>query len=389
MYNFRPYSFSRLFGTGKCPWALREKYHRGNGNNELLDAYEVSPSGFGSSFHDLAEEFVKTLFEIHKTRKVVEEDLQTELAREVLDEFFAEARASLQFYDDLREIFVDGFAKHFVLNVNNYYGSEVAFAIDDAKDPVGWNDESALFRGRLDYVEYDAEEKLLTIHDYKTNLNVPAWGEFEKSDITTQLELYAWLAWTILSKDIPDLDQVNVGALFVRYGAWRGFKLYAEQMPKIEEKLMNRIERLESLKKFHAIPCSHCQYCEFLTTSCPVKSKISTITSAQAASSVLRDLLRLEELVAIRKDQLRQYVNSTERPVKTGDLQIGYTPTTSTKYHQVEALRILRESEVDFDHMFTVNKTNLRKIPKEIRDKVEEETMYMDGGTRFEVTKTQ
>jgi hypothetical protein len=378
----RPYSYTRLFDVARCPWAFEQKYLKEKKEHNDSECFGPDPAGFGSAFHYLAEKLVSQLVKEKKRQDV-------ELAQSLLDQLFDESKASLEIYDDLQRIFVTNYASRFEVNIDTFYDIEAPVAIDEEGDEVGWNDPNAFIRFKADYVEYDHDNKLLTIIDYKTNLGVPNWDTFWHSNFVKQLELYAWLSWKYLSKRIPDILEINVGNLFVRWGAWRGFKIYANQMPQIENRIMKRIERIENLKLFRAIPCSHCQYCEFLTTTCPVKSNIKQpIETDQAATSVLREIVYLKDKMAVRQKQLKEYVDRTEKTPKSGEYQMGYNPKTSTKFHSEDAVKILMENEVKLDPFISVNKTNLKTLDPEVQKALLDKASFNDESTRFELRKT-
>jgi RecB family exonuclease len=376
----RPYSYTRIFDVARCPWAYEQRYLLKNKGAQKSD--EEGPAAFGLAFHDLASELIRDLA---KRR----EPQNPELAQKKLNSYIENAKTSMEYLEPLQQIFVESFAHKFVVNLDTYYGSETPIALDEHGDQVAWNHEKAFVRGKLDYLEYDAVKKLLTIIDFKTNLGVPNWTEFATSHFIIQLEFYSWLTYKWLKKLVPDIMEINVGDIFVRWGGWRGFKILTNEMGKIEDKILRRIDRLERLKSFRPIPCGHCQYCPFLTTDCPVKSKIvGAVKTAQAASSVLKEIIYLEARLTERKRQLKTYVDGTEKTPAAGEYSMGYTPTSNTKYHSDISLEILNGQKIDITPFVKLNKTAVDKLDPDTRALLNEKARYVDNGTQFKLKKS-
>jgi len=127
--------------------------------------------------------------------------------------------------------------------------SEMQFSIDAKWAAVEYKDPSAWFRGVIDlYIEQDNKA---TVRDFKTG---------KDRDYTDQVETYAGV---VLSTK-PHIDEVSLAIDFIDLKKTREYKtIERKDLPALQEKLTDRINKLKTESIFSANPSGLCRFCHY------------------------------------------------------------------------------------------------------------------------------
>ena len=127
--------------------------------------------------------------------------------------------------------------------------SEMQFSIDDKWNAVDYKNPSAWFRGVIDlYIEQDNKAN---VRDFKTG---------KDRDYTDQVETYAGV---VLSTK-PHIDEVSLAIDFIDLKKTREYKtIERKDLPALQEKLTDRINRLKAESIFSANPSGLCRFCHY------------------------------------------------------------------------------------------------------------------------------
>jgi hypothetical protein len=237
---------------------------------------------FGSGFHRFAEDYAGYCF---SERKPMALDRAAELA--------SRHRAT---DDDLYDVCLS-WAERTEFNWD--------LVVADGQSIERWLERELpngdLFRGRLDMVLYDAAERHIICHDYKTSWRPPEW---EPDEPPFQHLCYAWLAFG----EWPS-ESCIARCEYVRQA---GEPLHEwELVPPLDwigESLVERIAAIDAeterlgTRDPDITPGAHCAWCDYLV-GCPLEHEASAVLSD---SSRLGEAWGLAEGLATKAAALRK-----------------------------------------------------------------------------------
>ena len=270
--KYGPYSSSRL-ETALCGFSFWNQYVNPDRSRERKDSLATAR---GSVVHEVFEKITARLKEGGNTFSEAE-------VRSWVAEKVNEYPAS---YEEVGEI-LDMCQKYIrrpprVLTEDA--GIELRLAVKMVVKEDGsyefkecdYDDPEAFFRGRADILVISDDLTSALVYDHKTQPNV------EEAD-TFQMGCYAWTIWKIH----PYLTEIRTVLHFARYGSYSDPIVWTvEDLMKIEDQLLTRIEIVEARQNFDATPNKLCQYCPVML-KCPAVQEFLSIDEETGDYSVL------------------------------------------------------------------------------------------------------
>lgn len=186
----------------------------------------------------------------------------------------------------------------------------------------------------LEVCDYDAPEAAYVSVIDRAEIEAP-WARILDHKLTWQMgdpltfqtSYYAWMLW----KTFPEIQDIETGIHYVRYGIHQVEELYHEDLIKIERGILARAQRAWANTSKDAKPGRHCQYCSW-ALSCPAaKSNLHVIKTREDAE-------RMAGALRVGQRQVLEYQNLLKKWVdKHGPVNIdeeicyGYAISKSVK----------------------------------------------------------
>lgn len=236
-WKYSPYSFSKMETWVTCPKKFQYNYiirpPREDVPNPILEK--------GTLFHGVLEfEMVDKLdeFELPDTFKALDKDAAEKIITQALD--FAETSEIYNWIKSLKGIKVP--------EQEMFLGAEL--------EPVD-NMTIALIRGFIDLLVYDEETKSCYIFDWKTGGkskdSLKKWPKPKD-----QLELYA-----IWANQVFDVEYIETAFVYVEHNYMAKYTFSADDIPTLKNKFKNKINNIETDKKFEKNLSQLCSWCDF------------------------------------------------------------------------------------------------------------------------------
>jgi CRISPR/Cas system-associated exonuclease Cas4 (RecB family) len=234
---------------------------------------ESIPSARGSAIHEVFEK-------ITKARLSGESMLSPDQIRQWTVEALNHYPLAAHCIDEIMEI-IRRYMIRFPVWLTGEILPEVKKAVDINFEECGYDYPDALFRARLDILNFSVDNKAAHIIDYKSQF-------FKEDADTVQLGMYAWLVF----KTYPFLERVTTQLYFARYGSYSEvYEWTRETLEVVEDNLKVRIEHAESLAEMKAEPSSQCTYCPYLI-KCPALAEFINV-NPDGSYSVKNDCLKI------------------------------------------------------------------------------------------------
>jgi len=346
--QYGPYSPSRL-EVATCGYAFHKQYIDPN-RKKGKDRGSSLAADRGSVVHEVFERMNEQMmagnyaFDQKVVRKWVSDAIQK----------YSSA------YEDMEMIMecVRLYADRPVKNLPSDAQIEQKLALNSKLEECDYDSPDALIRGRADLLWFD-EDLRAHILDYKTQPNI------EEAD-TFQMGIYA----LVIARTFK-VEEVYTTIYFARYGKYSKPHLWSkEDLARIEQILLARIETVENRVSFDPTPHNGCQYCPF-RAECPVMKDNFEVNAETGLVSVIDKnvfnphgdiyratklagiLIQLDELMTLGKDNLREFIKKYEQPVVSGNKAFMYKPSEEihwdsvNKHHRMDIFRILEKHNVD------------------------------------------
>ncbi len=290
-YRFAPYSFSKISFFKKCPKAFQNKYI------DKLPSLKWPHFEFGKAVHSAVES--RFLGRGDNPLSVLDFDEQL-----LAEEMVSKALDYTAFND--------------VILI------EQPIAVDEALEPVPFDDPMAFFRGKVDL--------LLRTTD----------GHYELVDLKTGYEtppVDQLLAYSLLIHRNCGLMPSTATYLMLREGQKASWAIDPSAVGRYWEFLRQLISTIEGTKVFHPTPNDTCPYCDYIHR-CPA-AKALHIPNAKTAKGVLSILHRAEihSAYASRlKAFAREYVKATGTTIEEDDRVFAPQTSTSLRIKSEESL---------------------------------------------------
>lgn len=250
MLKYGPYSPSRL-DTATCGFAFYNQYVSPTGKKKNI---ENIAQARGSAVHEIFEKITQAMCQ--NPNAAFDEGTIRTWAKEAISRHpsaYVETGAIL----DMAKLYIRKPPPLLVADAE----IELRLAVKREGDSFvacDYDDPQAMARGRADIMMISDDMKTAVVYDHKTQPNV------EDAD-TFQLGFYAW----VISKIHPYLDEIQTVLHFARYGSYSlPYVWTREDLAKIEDEILTRIQFIEDRAVWEATPHKNCQYCPFIT-SCP------------------------------------------------------------------------------------------------------------------------
>jgi CRISPR/Cas system-associated exonuclease Cas4 (RecB family) len=338
------YSYSRLDLYENCPLAYKYRY---------IDKRQEAPSEAlerGSEVHEWIAAYVKHL---------IEKDLRTDL------DWIRRASAN----PEAKEI-LDTYAGTHLLEPGNYVIEKMW------KIPL----EGHTWWGVIDLLKDEQARVLVT--DAKSDHKLRSKTEIDKD---RQLKYYAWMS----SKKYPKAEEFVCSIDFVRFGVTRSTTYTREDIPKIEQEIIDAIERIEADRDFHARPGTRCAWCSW-TSDCPAiaAGDLEVITSADDAERAASQLVAIKARVKYLEDQLKPWCTQ-EGTINVNGMAVGYHTSKSVSYEIPAMIDVFVNHNLDYWEYIRPDTTAIKKLAAKDGDLAEAlEAIAIDkSSSRFEVRK--
>jgi len=298
-----PWSYSRLNLFTRCPAAWRMKYVE-----KLTE--QTSPAAIrGTQFHKFAEAYGRHCMDTGQERDYAE-------ARELSASYSPEVRAlCVNFSNQVR------------FNTGLVYrdGAPV-----ERKFEVELPDGLGTLCGRVDLVQYDAEDKALLITDYKSG-----FGAVDPPELCPpQLLCYGW---ALVQADFPEAEALTLTYRYAGNGQAHSWEMWAPDMR--PSWAVSIIRRIEAETEFRPTPsATACQYCGY-TKQCPLVLADSTAhpRNDDEARRLCEVTWATQARVAALKSALKDYTTDRD-PLEYAGVQVaGKFPPKSNKRRAVLA----------------------------------------------------
>jgi len=283
--KYGPYSPSRL-EAGNCGHLF---YHQYVNPDKTRPKIENVPQARGSAIHEVFEKMTmqmrtgNVMFSEAQIRDWVIEAVQRHPA----------AYQELEAIVHMAKLYAAKPPK--VLTTDAEVELRLAVKMVDGKFvECEYDDPEAIVRGRADILMISDDVTTALVYDHKSQPNM------EEAD-TFQMGIYAWVIW----KKYPFLERIHTVLHFARYGVYSEvFEWSIEDLQKIEDILLTKIQLLETRQTWEATPNEKCQYCP-LITQCPV----------------MQEFIEMDELGRIRvKMDNTKILGDTSKAVKMAGL---------------------------------------------------------------------
>lgn len=252
--KYGPYSPSRL-ETATCGYSFYRQYVDPN----RVRPPEQVPQARGGAVHEVFEQITKRLCQ--KDSPLCSPD---EVRKWVVDAVSRHPAA----YEETGEIIEMArlYLERPPAILTEDAGIELRLAVkivDGQFVECDYEDPQAIGRGRADIMLISDDTTTALVYDHKTQPNT------EEAD-TFQMGFYAW----VISKSYPFLDRIETVLHFARYGKYsQPFVWTKEDLAKIEDEILTRIEIIESRTSWEATPNKMCQYCPYMS-ECPALKEL-------------------------------------------------------------------------------------------------------------------
>lgn len=254
----------------------------------------------------------------------------------------------IQQYERAKQIF------KFDNGVPQFAGGEIIGVEDEIHVDYDWNffnhelgkeddeNEDGFFKGTIDLIQWDEEEKILTITDHKRQWNVLSDTDLENH---FQFMTYASLA---LAK-YPQAHKVVLRMYFIRHGFYKSVEKFPVELQHIGETIRQQtlayaLKLYYNQHQVNAVPGEQCDTCD-LAMSCPALGNgpeiNGTIRSREEAEAVAAHLALYKKVVSEHESQLKDW-SSVNGTVSSGaKKQYGYVPNKKDSWKCVDAENFL------------------------------------------------
>lgn len=375
------YSYSSIKMFDECPLRYYQR------KVEMREEPVGEGALCGRFGHNVAEFYIKDLLktgsttDYSKLRALIDKH-QVDLVE--VDEVEAEA---------ITEAMLN-WGENFILPEGERIAVELGLAFDAEWNVVLWDSEKARFRARLDLVFFE-DSKTVVITDWKSDRHLPKRVAVVKS---WQLKIYAFLM-AILE---PTAENFIVRLHFLRYGVEHELVFSREELLSVHDELVLKFAEIDECVDFEARVGSHCEFCGFIP-ECPkmmgaliVNKNPYVLVTEENAFKAAELLFALDRVKKEVNDCLKDYVKRNG-PVELNNQVLGFHPTQSTKYPDLEELAgALVKTGLDRDAVwsaFSATKSSVEKTLKKgkklhLLDDVKEAAGAIDKvGSRFEFKK--
>lgn len=211
---------------------------------------------------------------------------------------------------EIREI-IDRFAGSYIFDPDRILAVETKFAhgLPDGTTFVGFID-------MLEAAEDDPD--VVVINDWKTDMVIRSQADVNRD---LQLQTYAWAASLIFE----DATEFRCRLRFVRYGFDRQVTYHRDDIPAIEERLLERIQQIKADNRYNPKPGAACAWCPYVNICPALQSCTGPVVCAtpEQAQKLAGELAILERQVKDRKEALKAWT-AVNGPVKAGGLLWGH-----------------------------------------------------------------
>lgn len=329
-----PWSYTKL-SSAACPHYVGMMLKKGRGRDFK-----------GSSLTNRGGENLAAGIAAHE---MIENWIQFNLGKEPLrqpGQILQDLRISIndwpllvQQYEKAKEIF------KFDNGVPQFAGGEIIGVEDEIHVDYDWNffdhenqEGDGFFKGTIDLIQWDEENKILTITDHKRQWNVLSDTDLENH---FQFMTYASLA---LAK-YPQAHKVVLRMYFIRHGFYKSVEKFPVELQHIGETIRQQtlayaLKLYYNQHQVDAVPGEHCDTCD-LAMSCPAMGNApavnGTIRCAEEAEAVAAHLVLQKKVVSEYESQLKDW-SAQNGNVKTGTKkQYGYVPNKKDSWKCVDA----------------------------------------------------
>jgi CRISPR/Cas system-associated exonuclease Cas4 (RecB family) len=311
--KYGPYSPSRL-ETAICGYAFKKQYIDLDKTQRYME--DKIAADRGSVVHEVFEKINAALI---ADRSYIFNE------QEVRGWIVESVNRHPSAYQDMDTLF--GCVALYIRNLPEHIPSdamiEERLALDMNLKECSYNSPEALVRGRADLMWFD-DDLSATVLDYKTQPNI------ETAD-TFQMGIYA----LVIARSY-NLKAVKTIIYFARYGRYSAPFLWDEDLLNaVEQKLLGKIEVIESRTSWDPTPHNGCQYCPY-RLQCPImeeafytddegnmvskgNSLFDISGSVEKASKLAGVLVQLKEVINVGEKSLREFTQRYEIPVTTGN----------------------------------------------------------------------
>jgi len=290
-YRFAPYSYSKINLFKKCPKAYQFKYIDG------LPSMKWSHLEFGKAVHSAVESrFLGRQENPLSILSFEEQLLAEEMVHKAMD------------YTAFNDVIL----------------IEQPIAVDEALEPVPFDDPMAFFRGKVDLLLRTAEGHYELV-DMKTGYETPPVDQL--------------LAYSLLIHRNCELMPSTATYLMLREGQKATWSVDPAAVDSYWGTVQGLVSLIEATTVFHPTPNDACPYCDYIHR-CPAAKSLH-IPNAKTAKGVLSILHRAEihSAYASRlKAFAREFVKATGATIEDDDRVFAPQTSTSLRIKSEEAL---------------------------------------------------
>lgn len=277
-------------------------------------------------------------------------------------------------------------------------GVEMMLAIDQDGKRADYDDPTALFRGRLDYVQ--AMEDMAFVRDYKTSPHIESQTDINED---RQLNLYLPLVAAIL----PAAQKFYLGKYFSKYGV-----TVVTDPPKTRADAENSIlymkgkaEALEAMQKDGKYPpraCSQCGWCHVIN-ACPIRDEVikwigSPITSLGELSKEVASLHVAKQAAKASLKKIKEYMDLYELEEVSGDSEegtvvAGWAATETRSVSAWDFIKFLQANDIEIEEVLPgvpMSWEAVKRAAKSLgldKDEKFEKLAVATPGTKFTIGK--
>lgn len=343
------FSRSAIETYRRCPRQYKAKY---------VDR-TPDPSGpaaqVGIALHKAVEDYAEFLFQQHSRS-------DKEAFRHICEREFADLPPEQSL--DARHVAAE-FADSYVMLLDYVHGLEITL---DTPLPDG-----DVATGRLDRLDIVLEERAV-MHDYKTGRYVPP-----SSEMATDFQnlFYGWL----VRENFPQVAEIAVAHLFVRYGAVRDAVLDPSDIDWVADYAARAAASIKADENWIPKSGTWCSFCPNLFTcvnegTCP-ENNISLDVAVQWHAWASAILGRVEP-------QIREAAKDEPVPYDEQNL-IGFWDSKTTSYKTEMVLAVCTGLGIDFADFLQAKVTAVNKLAKRTDEwgRMVREAKVIKTGTRF------
>lgn len=212
--KYNPYSFSKLSTYEKCPKHFKFKYI------DNLEEDEKECLKKGSEIHSILENFT----DYKHNNRIVEEFISSDLGKKYLE----------------------------FINNSKPNRKEFAFGLTKQLEPCSFEDETCLFRGKVDLMF--VKDKMLNLIDYKT-------GKYKDERYQNYEQLIFYAIYFFYTYKY--IRWIRISFVYVEHCLENHLILSRDSLPIYIKKMISLISKIEHEEQFNCNMSRLCDYCSF------------------------------------------------------------------------------------------------------------------------------